>query len=97
MHEIYTIPSTTTMTVEDVRHTLSVLDDYLMQHMEWWSRPILRALRDGEAKKIGWGTSSYLEEKGVIQRTTIPKRLFKNSKLTVDEIAYVYIKEENNG
>ena len=57
----------------------------------------MRALSDGEAKKIGWGASSYLEEKGVITRATLPRRLFKNSKLTVDEVAYVYIKEENNG
>jgi hypothetical protein len=95
MHEVYTIPSTTAMTVEDVRHTLNILDEYLMEHMEWWSRHILRALNSGEPKLRGqWGTATYLEEKAVIMRTTIPKRLFKNSKLTIDEV--VYIKEENH-
>jgi len=104
MHEVYTIPSTTAMTVEDVRHTLNVLDEYLMEHIEWWSRHILRSLSDGESKLHGWwGAATYLEEKGVIMRTTIPRRMFKNSKMTIDEVAYVkrinslYIKEENNG
>ncbi|MCL2405332.1 MAG: nucleotidyltransferase domain-containing protein [Defluviitaleaceae bacterium] len=102
MHELYTIPSTTAMTVEDVRHTLDVLDEYLMKHIEWWSRHILRTLCDGEPKLRGWwGAVTYLEEKGVIMRTTLPRRVFKNSKLTVDEVAYVYIKaherEENHG
>jgi len=96
MHEIYTVPSTTAMTAQDVRHTLNVLDEYLMEHLDWWSRHILRALRDGEAKTLNWGVGTYLEDKGVIMRSTLPRRVFKNSKLTIDEVAYVHIKENEN-
>ncbi|MCL2421415.1 MAG: nucleotidyltransferase domain-containing protein [Defluviitaleaceae bacterium] len=104
MHAVYVIPSTTAMSVEDIRRTLKVLDDYLMRHMEWWSRHILRFLSDGEVKKFshiwkqcGGGVPlEYLAEKGVIMRTTQPTRMFKKSKLTVEEIAYCYLKEDHH-
>jgi len=101
MHEVYTIPSTTPMTAADIRHTLNVLDNYLMVHMEWWSKHIIRFLSDGEPKPwrliskqcVGAAALWYLENKGVVIKTTLPLRIFKNSKLTIDETAYVYIKE----
>jgi len=101
MHEVYVIPSTTSMTEKDIHHTLKVLDDYLMQHMDWWSKHIIRFLSDGEvktyshiSKQLGNVPLKYLEEKGVLVRVTKPAQLFKKSKLTIDEIAYIYHKEE---
>jgi len=96
MHEIYTIPSTKVMTEEEIWHTINVLDDYLMKHMDWWSEHILKFLDDGEAKIGSWGAMTYLEDKGVIMRAILPTRLFKNSKLTIDEVAYIYVKENKN-
>ena len=101
MNEVYVIPSTTVMTADDVRRTIQILDDYIMEHMEWWSRHILRFLSDGEVKtashiinQCGYAPLFYLVEKGIIQETTEPSRLFKKSNLTVDEAAYFYIKED---
>ena len=102
MHEVFVIPSTTAMSVADVRHTLKILDDYLVQHMDWWSKHIIRFLSDGEVKtcshiwkQCGGAPLEYLAEKGVIMRALQPVRLFKKSSLTVDEIAYFYVKEDH--
>jgi len=102
MNEVFAIPSTTTMTAADIMHTLKILDDYLMQHMPWWSKHILRFLGDGEVKTVaqiskhcvGADSLVYLRLKGVVINTTQPARLFKNSKLTIDEYSYVYLGEE---
>ena len=102
MQKTYVISSTTAMTKEDILNTLKYLDDYLMQHMDWWSKHIIRFLSDGEVKPCtqiwqhcGGAPLEYLAEKGVIIRVTEPVKLFKKSKLTLDEAAYFYIKEEN--
>jgi len=78
------------------------LDDYLMQHMDWWSRHIIRFLSDGEMKpflyiweQCVYAPMEYLVEKGVIMQTTQPVRIFKKSKLTIDEKAYFYINEDS--
>jgi len=101
MQEVYVKPSTMAMTKAEINHTLKVLDDYLMQHMDWWSRHILRFLSDGEIKAVshiwehcGSAPVEYLAEKGVIMQATHPVRIFRKSKLTLDEKAYFYIKEE---
>ena len=101
MQEVYVKPSTMAMTKAEINHTLKVLDDYLMQHMDWWSRHILRFLSDGEIKVVshiwehcGSAPVEYLAEKGVIMQATHPVRIFRKSKLTLDEKAYFYIKEE---
>ncbi len=98
MNEIYVIPSTTVMSESDVQHTLKVLDDYLMKHMDWWSKHILRFLSDGDVKtcshiwkNCGWVPLEYLAEKGIIEKVTVSSRIFKKSKLTVEEAAYFYI------
>jgi len=103
MHEVFVIPSTTIMTEAEIRHTLKVLDDYLLSHMEWWSKHILHFLGDGEFKTfshifkqcVGADSLGYLWDKGVVISSTLPTRLFKNSKVTIDEYAYAYIGEEN--
>jgi len=104
MDEIYVKPSTTAMTSEEIRYTLKIIDDYLVHHMSWWSEHVIRFLSDGEpktyshiSKQCGGAPLGYLAEKGVITEITQPIRLFKKSKTTVNEVAYVYIREENNG
>lgn len=103
MQKVYVIPSTTTMTESDIRRTLNVLDDFLMDNIGTWSKPILKFLSDGEVKKVSecnkhFGMENlvvplaYLASKGVIERVTLPSRVFKHSKLTVEEVAYFYIK-----
>ena len=100
MEDVYVKPSTTTMTAEKIRHTLKIIDDYLMLHMPWWSRHVIRFLSDGEpktyshiCKQCGATPLEYLAEKGVIMQLTQPARLFKNSKTTLEEVAYVYSRE----
>ena len=101
MHEVFTIPSTMAMTSDDVQRTLKIMDDYIMEHVEWWSRHILRFLSDGQVKTVshivkqcGDAPLEYMVEKGIIEQTTEPHRLFKKSSLTLDEAAYFYIKED---
>jgi len=102
MHEIFTVPSTTTMSKADIRRAVGILDEYLTRHMEWWSKHIIRFLSDGEVKTmsqisrqcVGADAIVFLLEKGVVIGTTQPTRMFKNSKTTIDEYAYVYIGEE---
>ena len=103
MHEVFVVPTTTAMTVADVQRVLGVIEAYLVKHMDWWSKPILRFLSDGEVKtashigrqiSAGYRALDFLARKGVIARVTKPSRVFKNSKLTIDEVAYIYHKEE---
>ena len=101
MQVVYVTPSTTAMNAEDVKHALQMLDEYIMEHMPWWSRHIIRFLSDGEIKpasfiweQCGSAPVGYLTEKGVIMQATQPVRIFKKSKLTLDEKAYFYLKEE---
>lgn len=103
MKEVYVIPSTTAMTESDIRHTLAVLDNFISEHIPLWSEPILRYLSDGEVRKVSecakhFGLESistqldYLVSKGILQRVSRPSRIFKHSKLTIEETAYMYIK-----
>lgn len=104
MREVYTVPSTAAMSEDDVRHTLRALDDFLMENVKTWSKPILKFLSDGEVKKVSecnkhFGMENlvvplaYLASKGIVERVTLPSRVFKHSKLTIEEVAYFYIKE----
>jgi len=101
MHRIYKIPYTTRMTSDEVRETINAVYDFLDSHIEWWSKPIVKFLSDGEVKtashikkqiRAGTLVLDYLAEKGIIERLTESVRLFKKSRLTVEEKAYVYIK-----
>jgi hypothetical protein len=103
MRDVYVIPGTTAMTKCDVRRTLKVLDDYLMRHISYWGKPILKYLSDGEVKRVSeimkhFGVSdgfpitmSYLASKGFVERVALPSRVFRRSGLTVDEVAYIYL------
>ena len=105
MHEVFVIPTTTAMAVADVKRVLGVIEAYLAEHMDWWSNPILRFLSDGEektashiAKQVGAGYRAldFLARRGIIVRITKPSRIFKKSRLTIDEVAYIYHKEEKS-
>jgi hypothetical protein len=89
------------MTSDEVRETINAVYDFLDSHIEWWSKPIVKFLSDGEVKtashikkqiRAGTLVLDYLAEKGIIERLTESVRLFKKSRLTVEEKAYVYIK-----
>lgn len=106
MRQVYIIPSTTAMPEQDIRRCLEALDGFLRENMEMWSRPIKKLLSDGEAwtvsemkKFFGMETLSvqlsYLAENGILQRISRSSRVFKNSRLTVEETAYLYIGEEH--
>jgi len=102
MHEVYVIPSTTEMTEAGIKRVIKILDDYLMQHMHWWSKHVIRFLSDGEVKtcshifkQCGYVQLEYLAEKGVIERATQPLQIFKKSKTVVEEMAYFYIEGSN--
>ena len=103
MHEVFVVPTTTAMTVADVQRVLGVMEAYLAKHMDWWSKPLLRFLSDGEEKtashirrqlQVGDCALDFLAERGIIAKITKPARLFKKSKLTIDEVAYIYHREE---
>jgi len=99
MYELYVKPSTTRLSSNDIRHVLNVIDNFMSTSMDFWSKPVLNFLSDGEARKIseitrhfGAGDSfafNFMAEKGLIERFTMPAKVFKNSKLTIEEVAYI--------
>jgi len=103
MEKLYIIPSTKAMSQAEVRYTLDLLNNYLEAHMDWWSKPILKFLEDGEIKTSSYMAKhfnigglypvDYLVQKGIVIKVTQPTQLFKKSKLTVEEISYFYLKE----
>jgi len=106
MHEVFIKPTTTVMSKDDIWHALRVLDNFLMEHVHIWSKPILDFFSDGEMKTLSecdryfgfeMGCAiSYLVQKGFLYRVSKQSRLFKNSKLTIEETAFMYIKEEHD-
>lgn len=101
MHKIHVIPCTTVMTEDNVRNTLKTLDDFIQETMEYWKVPVLSFFSDGEPKTsseyehyLGYDVIfclNYLAEHGLLERITMPSRVFKHSALTVEEIAFVAV------
>ena len=100
MQEVYVKPSTTIMTKKEIAHTLQVLDDFIMEHIDIWSKPIITFLADGESKTANQFSAyfgfdvevmGYMVAKGIIERVPRTTKIFKNSNLTLEEPAYVYI------
>jgi len=105
MREIYVKPSTSIMMKEEISHTLQVMDNFIMEHVSVWSKPILTFLADGESKTANQFNAyfgfeveimSYMVSKGIIERVPRTTKIFKNSKLTLEEPAYVYTHKEGN-
>ena len=97
MHRLYVLPSTTCMTKAELMAALRLIDDYLLQHLAWWSQPILQFLSDGEVKtfshiinylRIDGSMLNWLAEREIINRVAEQSSLFKKSRTTVEEIAY---------
>ena len=103
MEEVYVKPSTTVMAKEDIAHTLHVLDNFIMEHMPMWSKPMLAYLGGGESKTakqcneyFGFEVDilGYMVKKGILEKAPQSTRVFKNNKLTLEEPAYIYIQKE---
>jgi len=101
MHKIYVLPSTTAMSEDDIRDALQALDNFLVKHMNWWSKHIIKFMNDGEVKTFshildhcGYAPMQFLAEKGVVEQVTSPARIFKKSKLTIEETSYIYLGED---
>ena len=98
MQEVYVKAGTTAMTKEEIADTLQVLDAYITELMPLWSKPLLTYLGDGESKTEAdcnayfgfpvevWG---YLVSKGVVQKVPRAAKVFRNSKLMLEEPAYI--------
>jgi len=103
MQEVYVKPSTTAMTKDEITYTLQVMDDFIMEHVEVWSKPILTFLADGESKTANQFNAyfgfevdvlGYMVSKGIIERVPRATKIFKNSKLMLEEPAYIYSHKE---
>jgi hypothetical protein len=102
MDAVYVRPSTTAMTETDIRRTLKALDGFMAESMDAWAEPILKFLAGGDARRVSecakhFGvedisvTLAWLASRGVIERVSLPSRVFKHIRLTVEEVAYLYI------
>jgi len=103
MEEVYVKPGTTVMTKEEITGTLQILDDFIMEYMPLWSKPLIAYLSDEEGKTaqqcheyFGFELDvlGYMVKKGIIEKRARLTRIFRNSKLTLEEPAYVYIQKE---
>ncbi len=108
MRPVYVEPYTSRMTSDGVRRVIALCDAFLTAHIGWWSAPITRYLADGEPKRVSqcirhFGVAnmfyplSYLAQKGVILRVTQPARVFRHSRFTLEEVAYMAVQEAQNG
>lgn len=107
MRPLYEGPYCGPMTEQDVLDAVALCDAFLMRHMDWWSAPILRCLSDGAPLRVSqcikalgvanlFYPLSYLAQKGVLTRVTQPARVFKHSKTLLEEVAYLWVREEVN-
>lgn len=107
MGPVYQRPYSGRMTCEEVLDVVRHCDDFLMAHVQWWSAPLLRYLEDGQPRRVSqfirhfgvsgmFGPLAYLAQKGVLVRVTQPARVFKHSRFTLEEVSYMYIKEEEH-
>ena len=103
MNEVYVKPSITAMTKDEIAHVLQVLDDFIMEHMPLWSKPILTFLSGDKCKtavqinthfRFEIEVLEYMVSKGILERVSQATRIFRNSKLTLEEPAYMYIPKE---
>ena len=98
MQELYEPPSTKAMSTAEVEHYLAIVDAYLLQHLAFWAGPVLRFLSDGEVKTVSHIQNylrlqcsvalEYLAEKGKLVQVTEPGKLFKKSRVMLEEKAY---------
>ena len=103
MEEVYVKPSTMAMTKKEIAQAIQVIDDFIMEHMPIWSKSLLTYLGNDESKTaqqcndyFGFELDilGYMVRKGILEMAPQSTRIFKNSKLTLEEPAYMYIKKE---
>lgn len=101
MEQVYLKTCTTKMDEKEIRKTIKCHKDYLESILPELAKPVLRYLSDHEVR-TGTDCELYfgpyivtalelMAEHGYIERVTLPRRLFKHTDLTVEEIAFMSI------
>lgn len=104
MKRFYIEPMTRVMTEEELAKSIGGIDDYLMEHLELLKKPVIDFMADGELKTITLIAKhfdspaafiveifEYLAEKGIIEKATQTIRITPKSKLSVEELGYLYL------
>ncbi len=92
------------LTKDEVSERISLIEEYLDEHIELISEPVIKFMADGQIKTLTLitkyfhtsghfivGVFDYLSEKGVIERVSQTIRITPKSKASVEEIGYLYI------
>ncbi|MCL1877654.1 MAG: hypothetical protein FWF80_02220, partial [Defluviitaleaceae bacterium] len=101
---LYERPMQGFMSRDEVADVLKFFRNFLTENLDMLKRPAKRYMSDGAARTLTtlcnhFGMCSheiyhifdFLEESGVVARVTEPVRLSKNSKSTVEEVAFIYL------
>lgn len=92
------------MSEEEIIMAINKLDGYLVQHLDIIKKPVIEFMSDQEIKTVTIitkhfhmdshaivGIFDYLAEKGVIEKVSQIIRITPKSKLSVEEVGYLYI------
>lgn len=105
VERFYTYPMNNVLTCEQLEELLHEIDSYLIDNVEFFTKPILDFMADGELKtatmlsrEFGGGghflchIMDYLVSKGVVDRMSETVRLTPKSRPMLEETAYITIK-----
>jgi uncharacterized protein len=109
---IYADLLNTKKTPKNVQAALSAIDDYVAKRAETLFGPVIEHLRDvGEARSATeiedhfrrnfgvegvTGACEYLADQGLLGKAPLPARLTKKSNVDVEELAFFYIRKEED-
>jgi predicted nucleotidyltransferase len=92
------------MSEEEILYAIDKLDNYLEQHLDIIKKPVIEFMADQQIKTVTLlskhfnmdshvigGIFDYLCDKGVIEKVSQMIRITPKSKLSVEEIGYLYI------
>ena len=109
MAPVYVRPMQGPMTVEEVWDILKLFKNFLSQNLDMLSQPVVNYMSDGNARTVStlekhfrldshgvFYIFDFLEEMGVVARVTETVKITPKSRRAVEEVAYVYIWEEDN-
>lgn len=98
MNQVYYKVCSTKMNEEEIKTTIKCHKDYLVSILPELSKPVLRYLSDHQVRsasefELYFGqyivtALELMEENGYIERVTAPRRLFKHTGLTIEEVAF---------
>lgn len=104
MKVFYVEPLTHQLTEEELTNGLKLLDKYIEDKMSLFQKPVLEYLYDQQIKTVSmiakrFGVDShlivdvleYMSERGIIEKVTQIIKLTPKSRLSVEEIGYLYI------